>query len=158
MVVPDNADQGPRVSTGPRGSSVKICRWTAWAGSRGEELSRRSIVSRTARTYGRARSRNVVAMDPEMVEVDDGDTVWRFDREFLESRWVCLWGRGCKGIGTEPAEHLGLGCCSVGAEFADVDEARLTAALAATLPPEHFEHHSDATDGGIFSDEGRTAT
>ncbi|MGA2529681.1 MAG: hypothetical protein ABSG36_11025 [Acidimicrobiales bacterium] len=97
-------------------------------------------------------------MESEIEEVDDGDTVWRFDRDFLESRWICLWGRGCKGIGTEPAEHLGLGCCSVGAEFGDVDEARLISALAATLSPERFEHHSDSAEGGIFSSEQRTAT
>jgi hypothetical protein len=97
-------------------------------------------------------------MDSGMEEVDEGDTVWRFDRDFLASRWVCLWGRGCKGIGTTPAEHLGLGCCSVGAEFGDVDEARLTAALAATLSPERFERHAEAAEGGIFNDDARSGT
>jgi hypothetical protein len=100
----------------------------------------------------------VVAMDPRIEEIHDGDTVWRFDRDFMESRWACLWGRGCKGIGTEPAEYLGLGCCSIGAELCDVDEARLIAALAATLPSEHFEHHREAREGGIFSDGTRNHT
>ena len=58
----------------------------------------------------------------------------------------------------EPAEHLGLGCCSIGAEFADVDEARMIAALAATLDPDRFERHADAGEGGIFSDDTRTQT
>ena len=49
-------------------------------------------------------------MGPAMEDIHDADTVWRFDREFLTSRWVCLWGRGCHGIGPEPAAHLGLGC------------------------------------------------
>jgi hypothetical protein len=93
-----------------------------------------------------------------MEEIDDGSTLWRFDRGFLESNWVCLWGRGCKGIGTEPDEESGLGCCSVGAEFGDVDEARLIAALAATLPAARFQHHAEASEGGIFADEGRTGT
>jgi hypothetical protein len=97
-------------------------------------------------------------MDPGMEEIDDGETVWRFDREFLTSRWVCLWGRGCQGIGPEPAEHLGLGCCSIGADLGDADEARLIAALAATLDPAHFEHHAEAGEGGIFSDDRRTNT
>ena len=82
----------------------------------------------------------------------------RFDRDFLTSNWTCLWGRGCLGIAAEPAEHLGLGCCSIGAEFADVDEARMIAALAATLDPDRFERHADAGEGGIFSDDTRTQT
>jgi hypothetical protein len=91
-------------------------------------------------------------------EIRDGDTVWRFDREFLASNWACIWGRGCLGIGTEPAAHLGLGCCSVGAEMGDQDEARLIAALAATLDPQRFEHHVEADEGGVFSDDSRTNT
>ena len=97
-------------------------------------------------------------MDPGMEEIHDGDTVWRFDRDFLESRWACLWGRGCLGIGPEPAEHLGLGCCSIGADLGDVDEARLIAALAATLAPIRFERHAEASEGGIFGDRARTHT
>jgi len=97
-------------------------------------------------------------MDPDMEEIDAGGTVWRFDREFLASKWTCLWGRGCQGIGPEPAEHLGLGCCSIGADLGDEDEARMISALAATLSPVRFEHHAEAGDGGIFSDGARTHT
>jgi hypothetical protein len=91
-------------------------------------------------------------------QIETGDTVWRFDRAFLASNWTCIWGRGCLGILAEPAEELGQGCCSVGAEFADSDEARLISALSATLTPERFEHHAEAREGGIFRDEERTAT
>jgi hypothetical protein len=97
-------------------------------------------------------------MDARTEEIDDGKTKWRFDTDFLESRWVCLWGRGCLGIDAQPAPDLGLGCCSVGAEFGDIDEARLIAALAATLEPEYFEHWGQAGEGGIFSDDTRTNT
>ncbi len=97
-------------------------------------------------------------MGSGMEEIHDGDTLWRFERGFLESNWVCLWGRGCLGIGPEPAAELGLGCCSVGAELCDVDEARLTAALAATLDPARFQHHAEAADGGIFGDANRRHT
>ncbi len=93
-----------------------------------------------------------------MEEIHDGETVWRFDREFLRSSWACLWGRGCLGIGPEPAPHLGLGCCSVGADLVDEDESRLIAALAATLEPDRFEHHGEAAEGGIFNDASRTST
>ncbi|MEJ7583596.1 MAG: DUF1697 domain-containing protein [Acidimicrobiales bacterium] len=97
-------------------------------------------------------------MEPLMVEIDAGDTVWRFDRDFLLSNWTCIWGRGCLGILDEPAEHLGQGCCSVGAELGDEDEARLISALAATLLPSGFEHHTEASEGGVFSDATRLAT
>ncbi|MDQ2725327.1 MAG: hypothetical protein M3Y36_07510 [Actinomycetota bacterium] len=97
-------------------------------------------------------------MDAGMEEIHDGETIWRFDRGFLQSMWTCLWGRGCLGIGPEPAEHLGLGCCSVGAELVDEDESRLIAALAATLDPDRFEHHAEAADGGIFGDSSRSST
>src|SRR3954469_11051397 len=86
-------------------------------------------------------------------EIDDGQTVWRFDRTFLESNWTCIWGRGCLGILDEPAEHLGQGCCSVGAEMGDEDESRMISAMAAMVPIELFEHHDDALGpDGVFSD------
>jgi hypothetical protein len=90
--------------------------------------------------------------------IEDGDITWRFDRSFLESNWTCIWGRGCLGILEEPAEHLGQGCCSVGAELGDEDEARMVSALAATLPPGRFEHHAAAREGGIFRDDERNHT
>jgi hypothetical protein len=39
-----------------------------------------------------------------------------------------------------------------------VDEARLIAALAATLSPDRFQHHSEAIKAGIFSDDARNST
>jgi hypothetical protein len=100
-----------------------------------------------------------VASHPTDVEqIHAGDTVWRFDASFLTSNWTCIWGRGCQGIRPEPAEHLGQGCCTVGADLGDEDEARLIGALAATLDPVGFEHHAEAAEGGIFSDAARTHT
>lgn len=90
-------------------------------------------------------------------EIDDGDTVWRFEQSFLRSNWTCIWGRGCAGIGPEPAEHLGHGCCSMGAELDGLDEARTVAALAATIGPELFEHHALAGTT-VFSDATCTNT
>ena len=94
----------------------------------------------------------------EVVEIDAGDTIWRFDRDFLESNWTCIWGRGCLGILPEPSEHLAQGCCSIGADLGDHDEARMISALAATLPADQFERHAEAEAGGIFRDEERTHT
>jgi hypothetical protein len=97
-------------------------------------------------------------VDPLVEEIDAGDTIWRFDRSLLMSRWTCIWGRGCLGILPEPAAQLGHGCCSVGAELDGEDEARKISALAATLGPDVFEHHQDACDGGVFADATRTST
>ena len=96
-------------------------------------------------------------MDP-YVEVDGGDTTWRFDREFLTSRWTCIFGRGCLGILPTPAPELGHGCCSMGADLDGEDEARTIAALAATLAPEQFEQHAAAAEGGVFGDARRVTT
>ncbi len=97
-------------------------------------------------------------MGSQFEEIDDGDTTWRFDREFLTSNWTCIWGQGCKGILPEPAEHVGHGCCSVGAELDEGDESRTIGALAATLPEELFEQHAAAAGGGIYRDAGQRHT
>ena len=96
----------------------------------------------------------------EWIEVDAGDTLWRFDVGFLQSNWTCIWGRGCHGILPERAGHLGHGCCSLGAELDGLDEARNVAALAATLPDRLFQFHAEAAEGGVFaqSDDPATAT
>ena len=96
-------------------------------------------------------------MSEEIVCVD-GDVTWHLDRDFLTSNWTCIWGRGCKGILDEPAEHLNQGCCSIGAELTDQDEAMTISALAATLEPEFFQHHRAIDDDDVFSDDTRTNT
>jgi hypothetical protein len=95
-------------------------------------------------------------MDAE--EIVDGETTWRFDRSFFTSNWTCIWGQGCLGILPEPAPELGQGCCSIGADLDADDEAMLISALAATLQPDIFEHHTDAAEGGVFADDTRSST
>ncbi len=98
-------------------------------------------------------------MDPSLEEIVDGDVTWRIERSFVTSNWTCIWGRGCLGILDEPAEHLGQGCCSIGAALDGEDEARLISAMAAMLRPERFEYHADAASpNGIFNDDERTNT
>ncbi|MDP1795172.1 MAG: hypothetical protein Q8K63_13635, partial [Acidimicrobiales bacterium] len=55
-------------------------------------------------------------------------------------------------------EHLGQGCCSLGAELDGEDEARLISAMAAMIPRERFEFHEHASEHGVFHDEERTNT
>jgi hypothetical protein len=91
----------------------------------------------------------------EGVTLDVDGTRWSFDLEFLTSRWTCLWGRGCKGIEDEPDEASQLGCCSVGAELLDEDEARLIGAVGASLDPALFEQHHLASEIGVLNESGR---
>ena len=91
-------------------------------------------------------------------EIDEGHTVWRFERSFFTSNWTCIWGNGCHGIDAVSAAELGRGCCSVGAELDGVDEAMTLAATVAALSPAHFQHHAEAAAGGVFSDERKTNT
>lgn len=91
-------------------------------------------------------------------EIADGDVTWRIERSFLLSNWTCIWGRGCLGIRSEPAEELGHGCCSLGADLDGVDEARLVSALAAMVPRHRFEYYDAAQAEGVFGDDSRTNT
>jgi hypothetical protein len=107
----------------------------------------------------------------DVVDVVRSETVWRFEREFLESNWTCLFGRGCKGILEHEAAELNQGCCSLGAHFGDGPageaEAMNVAAYAAMLTPDQFQFHAVANAGtdagddaanGIFGDRERTHT
>ncbi len=97
-------------------------------------------------------------MDSSFVEIGEGATRWRFERSFLTSNWTCIWGRGCLGIGPAEAEHLGQGCCSLGAELDGEDEARTIAASAAGLAPSLFQHHRAAQAGGVLAEGDHWAT
>lgn len=91
-------------------------------------------------------------------EIDAGETVWRFDRDFLASNWTCIWGKGCRGINATADESLGHGCCSLGAELDGIDEARDLSAAAATIPAHLFQFHAEANSGTVFADESYSAT
>ncbi|MEM9891280.1 MAG: hypothetical protein AAF962_10495 [Actinomycetota bacterium] len=85
-------------------------------------------------------------------------TRWRIDVGFTDSSWTCVWGRGCVGIGDEPAPERGEGCCSVGAQLLDESEAGRIGTLGATLDPARFQYAATAADGGIYADGERRAT
>ena len=95
---------------------------------------------------------------PDYEEIVDGEVTWRLDRSFLTSNWTCIWGRGCKGILDVPAENLNQGCCSIGAELADPEEAMTISALATTLDPEGFQLHQAIDADDVFSDSTRANT
>ena len=100
------------------------------------------------------------------VEIDRGEVVWRFEREFLTSNWRCLYGDGCLGILDHPAPELHQGCCSLGAHFGDGPageaESMQISAYAAMLTPElwqyHHAGHEIVGEHGIYGDAERSHT
>jgi hypothetical protein len=95
------------------------------------------------------------------VTLDAADgTRWVADAGFLGSRWRCLWGHGCQGIGDTVAPELMQGCCSVGAELTDESDAANVAAHAACIPVGRWQHAALAADSphGPFSGADRRAT
>ena len=97
----------------------------------------------------------VAPMAPEKhwLSIEHDGQRWEIDADFLTSSWTCIWDRGCHGIEADANAAGGLGCCSVGAELLDDEEAMTIAALAATIEPANFEHHGEFVKGGAFADE-----
>jgi hypothetical protein len=84
----------------------------------------------------------------EWVSFEDLDEhrTWVFDVTFLMSNWTCIFGRGCQGVLTGPAEELVQGCCSYGAHFTDEADIANTERAARELTAKHWQ----------FIDKGRT--
>jgi hypothetical protein len=80
-------------------------------------------------------------------EDPDEERTWLVDVTFLESRWECIFGKGCQGVLTGPAAELSQGCCSYGAHFMSEADATRVAAAAATLTPAQWQ----------FRQKGRSA-
>lgn len=87
--------------------------------------------------------------------MEDGETTWRVDAQFMTSQWTCIWDQGCAGIEAEANVAAQLGCCSVGAELLDDDEAMLISALAATLTPERAQFAAEIKAGGALRPDRR---
>lgn len=118
-----------------------------------------------ARTERTILPDTVPPVSDELVEIDDGDTVWRFDSTFLASNWTCVFGAGCRGILPESSVDLQQGCCSYGAHLGDGSEGRAealdVAAYASVLTADQWQYHdlfAEHGPAGIFSDERRHHT
>ena len=69
------------------------------------------------------------------------ERTWMFDVTFFESRWTCIFGRGCQGVLTGPAPELVQGCCSYGAHFTGGKDVRRVEAAAASLTREQWQFY-----------------
>jgi hypothetical protein len=86
----------------------------------------------------------------EWVSFDDPDEqrTWVFDLTYLASNWRCIFGDGCQGVLTGPAEELVQGCCSYGAHFVDEEDERTTLEYAARLTDEQWQLKAQAKRKG----------
>ena len=87
----------------------------------------------------------------EWVSFEDPDEArtWVFDVTFLLSRWRCIYGQGCQGVLTGPAEELVQGCCSYGAHFTDDDDVARVKAAAKTLTDDDWQFATTGRRGGV---------
>jgi hypothetical protein len=87
----------------------------------------------------------------EWVSFDDPDEdrTWVFDVTFLLSRWRCIYGHGCQGVLTGPAEELAQGCCSYGAHFTDEDDVARVKAAARTLGDDEWQFAATGRRSGV---------
>jgi len=80
-------------------------------------------------------------------EDDKREQTWVFDVTFLESSWNCIYGRGCQGVLTGPAEELVQGCCSYGAHFVDEKDRRRVEKAAKRLTDDQWQFRSKGQQG-----------
>ncbi len=66
----------------------------------------------------------------EFVNPDDESEVMRCDLTWLTSSYQCIFGQGCKGI---YADSPDVGCCALGAHFADKDDENRVAEYVGML-------------------------
>jgi hypothetical protein len=74
----------------------------------------------------------------EFVDPADEEQVFRCDLTWLTSTWSCIFGQGCPGI---YADAPSVGCCTLGAHFADKDDLTRVATYVAQLDAETWQFH-----------------
>ena len=75
----------------------------------------------------------------EFPDPADADQVFRCDLTWLTSSWTCIFGQGCKGIYKDEPD---VGCCTLGAHFADKDDEKRVRASVKELTPQTWQRHS----------------
>ena len=74
----------------------------------------------------------------EFTDPADETQVFRCDLTWLTSAYMCIFGQGCAGI---YADSPDVGCCTLGAHFADKDDERRVAGFVAQLTPDDWQLH-----------------
>ncbi|MFC5728999.1 MULTISPECIES: DUF3109 family protein [Nocardioides] len=74
----------------------------------------------------------------EFVNPADDSEVLRCDLTWLTSSFTCIFGSGCAGI---YADSPDVGCCTLGAHFADKADQRRVEGFVEQLTPDLWQHH-----------------
>lgn len=74
----------------------------------------------------------------EFVNPDDDSEVLRCDLTWLTSSYTCVFGSGCAGI---YADSPDVGCCTLGAHFADKGDEKRVRGFVEQLGPDLWERH-----------------
>lgn len=74
----------------------------------------------------------------EFTNPADETEVLRCDLTWLTSSYTCIFGSGCAGI---YADSPDVGCCTLGAHFADKEDEERVAGFVEQLTPEQWQHH-----------------
>ncbi|RYB93603.1 hypothetical protein EUA93_04060 [Nocardioides oleivorans] len=74
----------------------------------------------------------------EFADPADDSQVFRCDLTWLTSSYMCIFGQGCQGIYADAPD---VGCCTLGAHFADKDDEKRVAAFVAELTPDDWQLH-----------------
>jgi hypothetical protein len=91
-------------------------------------------------------------------EDPDEDRTWVFDVTFLMSSWTCIYGHGCQGVLTGPAEDLVQGCCSYGAHFIDDADVAAVTEAAQRLTSRQWQFRAKGKRGGFTATEDGART
>ncbi|MFJ2758291.1 hypothetical protein ACIO3S_22015 [Nocardioides sp. NPDC087217] len=95
----------------------------------------------------------------EFVNPDDPDERMRCDLTWLTSAYSCIFGNGCPGMFKSSPD---VGCCTLGAHFADEEDEARTAEFVRQLTPDLWEQHPGrevkADDWVELDDEGERKT
>lgn len=78
----------------------------------------------------------------EFADPDDDGQVFRCDLTWLTSSYTCIFGNGCQGIYADAPD---VGCCTLGAHFADKDDEKRVAGFVAQLTPDDWQLHPGRT-------------
>jgi len=82
----------------------------------------------------------------EFVNPADESEVMRCDLTWLTSSYTCIFGGGCQGIYKTSPD---MGCCTLGAHFADRDDEQRVAGFVERLDPSIWQQHPDRADGRV---------
>ena len=74
----------------------------------------------------------------EFADPDDETQVFRCDLTWLTSSYMCIFGQGCQGIYADAPD---VGCCTLGAHFADKADEKRVAGFVAQLTPDDWQFH-----------------